>query len=636
MDELKLLKDLLLGDEKKTIDNIQHRLEDNHLRTEDVAEVLPHAIRQRLEKDGQLAQSLQKPIEDSLRSAIKRDINSFADLLFPVMGPAIRRSITESLRGMLQSINKTLDESFSLRGLSWRFESMRTGVPFYDIVLRNTLIYRVEQAFLIQPETGLLMQHMTAPDVPSQDPDAVSAMLTAIQDFASDSFSGNQPQDKRDELETVNMGEHTLWLTHGPHATLATVIRGVPPFSLREKITEALEEIHAQFSDELIAFNGDRASLYPTENILAECFVSESKEKEKKSTSWLLILIVLCAFGLLGWWIYSAVMENNRQNQLLQTLNATPGIVVINHKKSDGVLRIKGLKDPYSTVPEALINKIGYSTGSIQYEWHPYQSDDAGLILKRATKMLAPPESINLSLNNDILVAEGLAKNEWTEQATLISRAIPGVEPFDSTTVRLPNEVLLEQITEVLQPPEGIQLALDDGILSVEGEASNQWLSSIRAKLASFSELQDVQTHAAKPEEIPAILQAEEELRAIKIYFERGTNNLNSQLDSLEKALNLITQLNQLHQNLNEKCLIEIRGFTDGTGDFLLNQELAHKRAETVRQWMIEKGLSPQLLETTGDISASWDIGEGDHLAKMRRAEFFVKSNITTTDGDNR
>ena len=69
-------------------------------------------------------------------------------------------------------LNRTLDQSFSLKGLSWRLEAWRTGVPFHQIVLRNTLIYRVEQVFLIHRDSGLLIQHLARADVETQDADA--------------------------------------------------------------------------------------------------------------------------------------------------------------------------------------------------------------------------------------------------------------------------------------------------------------------------------------------------------------------------------------------------------------------------------------------------------------------------------
>lgn len=625
MDELKLLKDLLLGEEQKALDNIQHRLDDGKLRTDDIADVLPYAIQKRADKDNQLALALQQPVEECLRSAIRKDTNSFADVLFPVMGPAIRRSITETVRGMLQSINKTLDESFSIRGLSWRFESMRTGVPFYDIILRNTLIYRVEQTFLIQPDTGLLMQHMTAPDVPSQDPDVVSAMLTAIQDFASDSFNKDQ---EGNELETVNMGEHTLWLIHGPHALLACVIRGVAPLSLRQRFTEALEEIHRQYNDELTGFDGNRAPLYPTENILAECFISEQKDKEKKSNFGMLLVIGLIIAGLLGWWGYVTVVDRIKQNKLLATLNSTPGIVVLDHQSTNGLLTIKGLKDPFSTLPAEAISDIGYDQESLHFEWHQYQSAEPDLAMRRVERLLSPPEGISLALRDGVLRAEGIAVREWTQNAKLLTRLIPGIDAFDSSAVRLPDEVLLEQITAVLVPPDGISLALQEGVLDIEGEAPNLWLASVRSKLAAFSDLREIRSHQTKPVELEQIRIIQDELQGTKVFFGRGGTNLEDQTPNLNKVLSLINQLDPLYHELGEKFLVQIKGFTDGTGNMMLNQELAKQRAEAIQQWLVNKGVKSHLLETIPDISAAWNQDNGGTLEEMRRAEFSVKSNL--------
>ncbi|MCG8426149.1 MAG: hypothetical protein MI754_02185 [Chromatiales bacterium] len=633
MDELKQLKSLLLGEEQKTLDDIQERLSNARARAEEVAEALPYAVRKRSEQDNQLAQSLQQPVEDCLHAAIRKDTSTFADVLFPVMGPAIRRSITETLRGMLQSINKTLDESFSLRGLSWRFESMRTGVPFYDVVLRNTLIYRVEQTFLIQPETGLLMHHMIAPDVPAQDPDAVSAMLTAIEDFASDSFSQDQ---QGDALQTVNMGEHTLWLFHGPHGLLACVIRGVPPIVLRERFTEALELIHQLYSEELIAFDGNRTPLNPVEDILAECFISEQKEKERRSTSPLLILLVLGLISLLGWWGYQSYLARVQLTALIAALNATPGVVVLESRREGNQVSITGLKDPYTTLPQQTIEQIGYPPDALNYTWRQYHSDDPELAMARAQKLLSPPETITLKLESGTLLASGTADDDWISEARILTRTIAGIDSFDSSRVRHPDAVLLEQISAALQPPEGISLSLRNGELSVSGEAPNQWLISLRTALVQFEQLQNIDTHQAEPTELGLIRTTTTELEQIKIYFERGGNLLDGKTATLTRVKELILALLPLYNALDEKFVVEITGFTDGTGNFLLNQELARERASTVRQWLIDDGIKAGLLTIHGDISSAWGQTESDSLDEMRRAEFRVKSNLAQAVKESR
>ena len=63
---------------------------------------------------------------------------------------------------MLESLNTTLEHSLSWRSLRWRLDARRTGKSFAEIVLLNTLVYRVEQVFLIHRPSGLLLQHLTA------------------------------------------------------------------------------------------------------------------------------------------------------------------------------------------------------------------------------------------------------------------------------------------------------------------------------------------------------------------------------------------------------------------------------------------------------------------------------------------
>lgn len=74
------------------------------------------------------------------------------------------------------------------------------------------MVYWVDEAFLIQKDSGLLISHAAHSDIDLSDSDAVSAMLSAIQDFIRDSFSA----DKSKGLETVEFGDHTLWVMADP------------------------------------------------------------------------------------------------------------------------------------------------------------------------------------------------------------------------------------------------------------------------------------------------------------------------------------------------------------------------------------------------------------------------------------
>ena len=169
-----------------------------------------------------------------------------------MMGPAIRKAITTALRSMLDSLNRSLGISLSLRGLKWRLEALRTGKQFAEVVLLHTLSYRVEQVFLIHKETGLLLQHVVAESVPEQDGEMISGMLTAIQDFMQDSFGGAEGE----SLDTVEYGDRTLWIEQGPQAILAGVVRGNAPRELKTVFQEALESIHFEMREALVLFPG--------------------------------------------------------------------------------------------------------------------------------------------------------------------------------------------------------------------------------------------------------------------------------------------------------------------------------------------------------------------------------------------
>jgi adenylate kinase family enzyme len=134
---------------------LEKRFNTPNLRAKEMAEVLPDAIRfssQQALSDAmseglELTQSLQTPVEHCIKHSISHDVRPFADALFPIMGPAIRKSINETFKTILQRVNKTLEESFSPQGLALRMQAVTKGVSFSELVLQNTLIYRVEQVF---------------------------------------------------------------------------------------------------------------------------------------------------------------------------------------------------------------------------------------------------------------------------------------------------------------------------------------------------------------------------------------------------------------------------------------------------------------------------------------------------------
>ena len=205
------LRRLLLSGEREQLRDLRDRLNNRERRSKDVAGVLPEAVKLSGERGEELVQALRPAVEGSIKQSIEKKPETFVGALHPIIGPMVRRSIAESLRRLMQSLNQTLEHPFSWRGLKWRFEALRTGKSFAEVVMLRSLVYRVEQLFLIHRKTSLSLLHVALDPAIAKDSDMVAGMLSAIQDFARDSFATGDDS----ALEEFRVGELQVWIAPG-------------------------------------------------------------------------------------------------------------------------------------------------------------------------------------------------------------------------------------------------------------------------------------------------------------------------------------------------------------------------------------------------------------------------------------
>jgi outer membrane protein OmpA-like peptidoglycan-associated protein len=434
------LRHLIIAPEQEEIADIQERLEDLARRTKDVSTVVAEAITLRREQGGDraLAGALAPTIQETLRESVRRDPHVLADALFPVMGPAIRKSIAETLRTMLESFNQALEHSLSARGIKWRIEAFRTGKSFGEIVLMHSLLYRVEQVFLIHRQTGLVLNHVVATSVPTQDPSMVAGMLSAIQQFVRDSFDSKNEE----TLDSLNVGELEVWIEEGPDAVIAAVIRGHAPPDYRLAMKEALEEIQRLYSSGLANFKGDAAPFHAADELLSRLLATQHREpvaakKPRAALATIAILVIL----VLGWIGYSSYLLWE-WSRFLNAVRGQPGIVVISYDKQGGRYHIRGFKDPLAPDPNALLSHAGLDPNNAEFDLAPYYSLDDAIVVQRARQLLHPPEGVTLSEHQGELDVEGTASPRWIAGVADRATLIPGVATVD--TSHLQNSHLLQ------------------------------------------------------------------------------------------------------------------------------------------------------------------------------------------------
>ena len=199
--QLEQLRTLLVGREIETLSRLAGMVDDPERLAAVIGNVLPTAIAQAT-SDMRMGHVLAPVMEKAAESSIRNDPKTLINILYPTIVPAIRKSIGETIDETFQRLNQTLKYSLTWRGLKWRWEAWRTGSSFAEVVLKHTLVYQVEHVFLVHRHTGLLIAHVAAENAVSQDPQLVSSMLVAIQDFVRDSFSGAEHQG----VDSVQLG----------------------------------------------------------------------------------------------------------------------------------------------------------------------------------------------------------------------------------------------------------------------------------------------------------------------------------------------------------------------------------------------------------------------------------------------
>src|SRR5271157_1100908 len=408
-DELTELRALLLGQQMIELEALRKRLDDPEVRAEELSQILGKAVVLSVKRDGGLQRSFYPIVEQALKISINKNPGLLATSLAPIIGDAVRKAVANALRGMTESINYMLERSLSWESLKWRLEARRTGRSLGDIALARSLRYKVQQVFLIQRETGAVLQYLAAPGEGIREAELASSMLTAIGDFMTDSFNAERSQ----KFEGLDIGDFKLWVDHGPQALLAGTILGSPPPELKNVFARENELIHGEFAGALASFSGDASVFDGARPHLQNCLLGQTAGPQKQSRWWMAaVAAVLIAILALGYFVHR---RNSRWNQYLARLQSEPGIVVTGSDKDWRHYSVTGLRDPLASDPVRLAAEFGIAPDKLQVRFEPYQSLDDSFVRERefdAGKQQVEEQMILFPVNSSALLPEQMSRLE--------------------------------------------------------------------------------------------------------------------------------------------------------------------------------------------------------------------------------
>jgi OOP family OmpA-OmpF porin len=596
-EEFEELRRLLLSREREQLRDLSDRLSDKQRRSQDMASVLPEAIKMSRERGEQLTQALRPAVEGSFQQSIDQKPQLFVDALHPLIGPIVRKSVAETLRRLLQSFNQTLEHTFSWRGLKWRWEALRTGRSFAEVVMLRSLVYRVEQLFLIHRETSLSLLHVTADTTLSKDSDMVAGMLSAIQDFARDSFATGEDSD----LEEFRVGELQVWIAPGPHAYLAAVIRGNPSLELRPTLEETIETLHVLKGSALAEFKGDAAPFESLRPDLEACLRAQyaSSKNQRRPTRALFVLTVVAAAILA-----SILVGQNRSRKwkgFLERLNAQPGVVVTDARQrwfspSD----VSGLRDAASPDPAALARDAGLDPTRIHFNWKEHLALDSASVRRRVERRFVLPDQARIALNDGVLEIAGTVPYEWLETVRHEATLIPGVNSVVDRDAAITYDPTLARKRFELQfgLPDSVNAAVANGVLTLSGEASHRWLMRARAAAVTLPGIKSLNDRALIDLDQRAFDQSKSIIESAFIYFLTDKDDIATEgFAALSRLPDEIRRCDKAARQLGTDMTLEIQGYADAVGTESRNADLRQRRANKVRDFLVSCGFEPGQLK---------------------------------------
>lgn len=222
-DKLIQLKELLLDEDRLLAEKLFNKLEfleqellvqknlDRH-----IAPIIKEKIDQFSEE---IPQKLGPTITEALSVQIKNSQDQVVEALFPIIGKMIKRYIQQEIKMLSDSINEKVQSTFSVKSFKRKIKSVFTGVSEKEIILAEMSKSEIQQIFIIEKGSGLIITEYVKEE--TMDKDMLAGMLTAIKSFVEDAITH-----KNDQLELIDYEMNQIYIKNLKSYYFAFVLSG--------------------------------------------------------------------------------------------------------------------------------------------------------------------------------------------------------------------------------------------------------------------------------------------------------------------------------------------------------------------------------------------------------------------------
>ncbi|MDY8136967.1 cell envelope biogenesis protein OmpA [Aquimarina sp. 2201CG5-10] len=238
-DKLKILKELLLTEEKEYADSIAKKVDELSKivhQKQKLSHKVDPIIDDRLEEFvEEIPKTLGPTITQTLKEEIKNSQDAVVEALFPIIGKMIKKYIAHEMKLLSENISRKTRQAFSFRNWFRKAKARAQGVSEGDLAIAEYAKPRLIQMFVIEKDSGILIADYSPLSDGTIDKDMVAGMLTAIKSFVEDAFQGGDQN-----LEMIEYELYTLHIQNFYSYYIAAVISGAYNMMFKEVLEDQI------------------------------------------------------------------------------------------------------------------------------------------------------------------------------------------------------------------------------------------------------------------------------------------------------------------------------------------------------------------------------------------------------------
>ena len=242
-EKLMQLKELLLNEDRDFAHKILQKLdslEDTVYTHEKLSEKVNPIIDEKLHT---FVDEIPTKLGPTIAEALMKSQDKVVEALYPVLGKMIKKYIQQEIKALSDAINSQVQSTFSAKKWKRKFTSMFSGVSEREIILSEMNNTTIEQIFLIEKGSGLIISSVSKQE--SIDEDMIAGMLTAIKSFVEDAFKKDQQS-----LELIQYELFEIYIQNFTTYYFALVISGGLDLSFKNKLENDLFDLASSIKTE--------------------------------------------------------------------------------------------------------------------------------------------------------------------------------------------------------------------------------------------------------------------------------------------------------------------------------------------------------------------------------------------------